>query len=63
MLIQEYCSAKLKHVSWNPGVMRQALTRLALMKYGLFISFEVVQCQCFVKNKLVNIYDFKKKVF
>lgn len=55
MLIEEYCSAKHKHVSWNPGVMRQALTRLALMKYGLFISFEVVQYQCFVENKLVNI--------
>lgn len=55
MLIEKYCSAKNKHVAWNPGVMREALTRLALMKYGLFISFEVVQCQCFAKNKLVNI--------
>lgn len=55
MLVEEYCLAKHKHVSWNPGVMRQALTRLALMKYGLFISFEVVQCQSFVKNKIVNI--------
>lgn len=42
--------------------MRQALTHLSLMKYGVSISFESVHCQGFVKNELGEIYDFQQRV-